>query len=318
MTKPRFSGWLVSLCLALGSAAVARAQDRPDPAAKPPAVLFVGNSFLHGKYPAVRQYNAGSVVDENFKLPPDDPRAEKVESGPYGGIPGLFKKFADEAGVPCEVHVEAVSAKSLEFHYEHALPVIAQARWDAVVLQDYSTGPLPEARGGKPARFFKNATLLEQAVHAANPHAWVYLYATWPRADLTYPANAPYAGEPITAMARDLHDAYYREFAGDARFAGVAPVGDAWLRAIQAGVAQADPSLPSQDDKIDLWGADDHHPSAEGAYLSALVLFQRITGKDAQSLGPGEQAAADLGIDPADAATLRRIASEQIAASDRP
>ena len=32
-------------------------------------VLFVGNSFTHGKYAPVLNYNAASVIDENFGLP---------------------------------------------------------------------------------------------------------------------------------------------------------------------------------------------------------------------------------------------------------
>ena len=279
---------------------------------RPTVILFVGNSFLHGKYTPVLHYNAGAIKDENFGLPRADPRAEIAEPGPYGGIPGIFKKFTEEAGVPYDVHLEAVSAKPLEYHYAHALPLIAQPQWDAVVLQDYSSGPLPEARGGKPGRFFKYATLLEQAVHGANPRARVYLYENWPRADLVYPAGAPYAGESVDAMTHDLRDAYTREFTGDGHFAGVLPVGEAWLRAIQTGAAQANPFLPGQDDRMDLWAEDDYHPSAEGAYLATLVVYQRITGKDARGLGADEQAAADLGIDAADAVKLQEVASAQV------
>ena len=318
MRSTKGGGWqwlAIRVGLALAGGASLRAQSPPSPAAPPSAILFVGNSFLHCKYLPLRRYNAENIKDENFGLPLSDPRGEKAESGPYGGIPGIFKKFTDEAGVPYDVHVEAVSAKPLEYHYEHALPVIAQAKWDAVVLQDYSTGPLPTARGGKPERFLKNAALLEQAVHAANPHARMYLYETWPRADLIHGAKAPYAGESVDAMASDLHDAYYRAFAENGHFEGVAPIGDAWQAAIHAGLAQADPYRTEQDDKIDLWGEDDYHPSAEGAYLAALACFQQITGKDARSLGAGERAAADLGIAAEDAVKLQEIAASQVAAA---
>ncbi len=300
----------------MGWVASALAQSPSPP--RPVAILFVGNSFLHGRYSPVLHYNAGAIKDENFGLPRTDPRAEVAEAGPYGGIPGIFKKFTDEAGVPYDVHIEAVSAKPLEYHHMHALPLIAQPQWDDVVLQDYSSGPLPEARGGKPGRFFKYATLLEQAVHGANPRARVYLYENWPRADMVYPARAPYAGQTVDAVAHDLHDAYAREIAEDGHFAGVLPVGDAWLRTIQTGAAQANPFLTGQEDRMDLWAEDDYHPSVEGAYLAALVVFQQVTGKDARTLGAGEQAATALGIAADDAVKLQRIAFEQVSADAGP
>ena len=281
-------------------------------------ILFVGNSFLHGKYLPLRAYNAAAIDDENFGLPRSDPRAELMEPGPYGGIPGIFKQFAQEAGLPYAVHVELVSAQTLEFHYRHALPIIAQARWDAVVLQDYSTRPLPAQRGGNPERFYKFATLLEQAIHSLNPRARLYLYETWPRADLTFPDNKPYSGETIDAMARDLHDAYFHEAAQDGHFTGVASVGDAWQRAIHSGVAEQNPFQKAEDGKIDLWGADNYHPSVQGAYLAALVVFEQITGKDPRGFGKDDQAAAALGIPAAEAVTLQRLASEQVGAGTAP
>ncbi|MEO7082900.1 MAG: hypothetical protein ABI442_18650 [Gemmatimonadaceae bacterium] len=46
----------------------------------------------------------------------------------------------------------------------------------------------------------------EQTIHTANKSAEVFLFETWPRADLTYPDKGPYHGEPIETMANDLHD----------------------------------------------------------------------------------------------------------------
>ncbi|RZK47434.1 MAG: hypothetical protein EOO59_17865, partial [Hymenobacter sp.] len=54
----------------------------------PTVVLFVGNSFFHGKYPPVLNYNAANVKDENFGLAKDNPRFENhpEEPGPWSGI----------------------------------------------------------------------------------------------------------------------------------------------------------------------------------------------------------------------------------------
>jgi hypothetical protein len=292
----------------LGLGLVARAQPTPT------SILFVGDSFTHGRYTPVRTYNSPNVTDENYGLPPTNPRYESVpsETGPWGGIPGIFKKMTDEAGLSYDVHIEAVSAHSLHFQYDSALAVVAQSKWNKVVLQDLSTYPLPSSRGGKRSTFYSAATGLEQAIHAANAQAQVYLYETWGRADLTYPAGKPYSGLPIDSMTQDLHNGYYRQFFNNGHYAGVAPVGDAFLRAIATGVAMRNPYAPDNT-KLALWNAkDNYHPSPWGAYLSACVLFARITGVDPRTLGAAEQAAADLGIAPAAAVALQQVAYDQV------
>jgi hypothetical protein len=286
---------------------------------KPQTILFVGNSFFHGAFQPVLGYNAAAITDENFK--PDRAgqrrRQYEHEAGPWGGIPGIFKKLTDEAGLHYEVHLEAISGQTLKFHYDSALAVIRQPKWDKVVMHDYSTGPVPTRHGGQPARFFEYATRLEQAVHTANPAAQVYLYQTWARADLTYPADKSYSGLPLDSMTRDLHTAYYQEATRDGHFAGVAPAGDAWLRAVQQGVAMPNPYAP-ETSKVDLWGRDHYHPSTYGAYLNACVLLAEITGYDPRKLGSTEQAAAALSIAPPVAVQLQRLAYEQVQAAEKP
>ena len=110
-------------------------------------------------------------------------------------------------------------------------------------------------------------------------------------------------------MGRDLHDAYVREFTANGHFKAIAPVGDAWLSAFRSGLAERNPFKPEQG-KINLWGADSYHPSIYGAYLNALVLFETITGKDPRQLGEKERAAAALGIEPAMAVVLQKLAFE--------
>ena len=282
----------------------------------PQTILFVGNSFVHGAFDPVLSYRAG-VTDENAGLPADDPRAEKQggkPAGPFGGVAAIFKRFTQEAGLAYDVHVELVSGMPLEYHYDHALPIIAQPKWDIVVLQELSTGPVLTTKLGSPANFARYTSLLESAVHHANPAANVLLYETFPRADLTFPDGAPFAGKPITFMGNALHDAYYHEFATEGHLAGVAPGGDAWLRAIAEGIAEPNPYAPEAG-KVDLWNVDNYHPSTWAAYLAACVLFEKITGRDARTLGSNERAAADLGITPAQAQTAQRVANETILAA---
>jgi len=285
-------------------------------ATKPQTILFVGNSFFHGAFQPVLSYNAAVITDENFKPDRTGQRRRQYEreDRPWGGIPGIFKKLTDEAGLHYDVHLEAISGQTLKFHYDSALAVIKQPKWDKVVMHDYSTGPVPTRHSGQPARFFEYATKLEQAVHTANPAAQVYLYQTWARADLTYPADKAYSGLPLDSMTHDLHAAYYQEATQDGHFAGVAPAGDAWLRAVQQGVAMPNPYAPEAG-KVDLWGSDHYHPSTYGAYLNACVLLAEVAGYDPRKLGGTEQAAAALGITPPVALKLQRLAYEQVQAA---
>ena len=95
---------------------------------------------------------------------------------------------------------------------------------------------------------------------------------------------------------------------------GVIPVGQAFLRAVQDGLATRDmyATGANSDGLIDLWFNDGTHASVHGSYLSALTLFGSITGLDPQSLGAGEQAAIDLGISAADAVRLQRVAALEL------
>ena len=310
MNKHAFQRCIAALgvVVALGLPSVPQAQR----ASKPIVILFLGNSFFHGAFQPVRSYNVANVTDENAGIA-SGPRSEGT-AGPYGGIPGIFKKLTDEAGLNYEVHSELISGKSLEFHYTNALSVIDQAKWNVVIMHDFSTGPVPAARTGNPNSFIMYADLLEHTIHAANKSADVYLYATWPRADLTYPEKGPYHGDSIAVFARDLHEGYYAEFKHNGHFKAVAPVGDAWMRAIQTGVAIVNPANPEAG-KVNLWGPDSYHPSIYGAYLNALVVLYQITGKDPRALGAKEIAAGELGIAPDVAVALQRIAYEQVRAA---
>jgi hypothetical protein len=121
----------------------------PGAAAEPPVnVLFVGDSFTHGRYEPVRTYNAGFGDDNVHDLlcpsPSDCGSAEQGtqidpaetpppgatlsaqlaylqanpflrynEPGPYGGIPGIFLQFAREAHLQYSVSVVAMSSATL-------------------------------------------------------------------------------------------------------------------------------------------------------------------------------------------------------------
>ncbi|MBL8379379.1 MAG: PEP-CTERM sorting domain-containing protein [Burkholderiales bacterium] len=186
--------------------------------------------------------------------------------------------------------------------------------------------------------FCTNTTTRNLGVNSNfDPNTKIYLQETWARPDLI---NSPGAKtlNPVTALATyDLSTpapSYFssleemteqmrlgmlsvRDYADDdgtTGIAGIVPTGQAFLRAVQDGVATRNMYAPDAltDGLIDLWFNDGTHPSKWGSYLSALTLFGSITGLDPQSLGYYEQAARDLGIDPGDAYRLQQVAAVQL------
>ncbi len=171
----------------------------------------------------------------------------------------------------------------------------------------------------------------------ANAAAKVYLMQPWARPnlinppgtntvnprtgdaiyDLNTPARSYYAG--LQALTDDNTAAYVRalNFAdddGSGGIAGIAPVGQAFMRAIADGLATANlyGADAQTDGLMDLWFNDGTHASVLGSYLSALTLFGTLTGQDPANFGQGEVAARDLGISAREAALLQRVASDQL------
>lgn len=261
-------------------------------AADPIKILFVGNSFTHGRYNPALNYNAGpansgpgvvhdllcptagcsgtpegvAAVTPSQSPPPGatltnqlsylqaNPSSQLTEPGPFAGAAGIFLQFTKEKGLNYDVSLIAVSSATLNGYNSGTSkadkPLIAQATWDHVVLQDQSFTPLPTtitvngqsvSTRGNPANFKTGVEGLVTAINAADAAAGkasvpITLYQTPPLAAYGYTstnpaapifgsstvaqqngnkAYAPYVGaaDPIAAMAQDLHNAYYGEAA---------------------------------------------------------------------------------------------------------
>lgn len=274
-------------CAALAALTFAPAAAFADPI----NILFVGNSFTHGRYAPVLNYNAGpanapgdgvvhdllcptagctGTVEGGTQVTPTmsntpgstlgaklnylqaNPSAQYNEVGPFSGASGIFLQFTKEAGLDYNVSLIAVSSATLNGYLSGTsradLPLITQAKWNQVVLQDQSFTPLPStitvngqtvATRGNPSNFTTAVngivTRIDQADAAAGvANARITLYETPPLAAYGYTSNnpnqplfgsstvaqqngnkayAPYVGatDPIGAMAGDLHNAYFGE-----------------------------------------------------------------------------------------------------------
>jgi hypothetical protein len=386
-------------------------------------ILFVGNSYTHGRYQPVLNYNAGwagaagngvvhdllctsatscggaeagpqvtptsantpgSSLSQQLTYLQNNPSAQYNEVGPYSGVSGIFLQFTKDAGLTYNVSQVAVSSATLTGYANNTsgsseagiLPLIENAKYSQVVLQDQSFQPLPTSitvngqsvpTRGNPSSFQSGVNRLVADIDkadaaAGSPYAKITLYETPPIASMGFtssnpnapifgsstvaqqgnnPAYAPYVGDknPIAAMASDLHNAYVGEAAtfnasGKSQVS-VALAGDAWVTAINQGIAQFNPFLTNEPKgQIDLWDSNPllaccetpigYHPSQYGDYLDALVLFGKITGINPETLvgewntnSPlyADSASKFLGIDPTIARDLAFAAEDTLLAN---
>lgn len=282
--------WVTGLALSVLAVAPAWAE----------RILFVGNSFTFGAGSPVKTFRPDSVRDLNH-------------TG-VGGVPALFKAFSEQSGLNFDVSLETVSGQDFAFHLASKQGELAGA-WDVVVLQDYST--LDRLKPGDATAHVRDAATLARLFKASNPRVRVMLETTWSRADMIYPTGAHWFGKPVKAMTEQIAQANALAIGTNPElFGGTLPVGEAWLRAMDQGLADPDPYDGLAPGKIDLWTTDHYHASAAGYYLAALVIFGRVTGIDPRTLGPRERAAGDVGLGPLVAERLQRIAAEELASAE--
>lgn len=291
---------LILMAAALSAWPAAAQQTAAPPSAAvraaPRTILFVGNSFTYAAYSPLRRYRAETVTDLN-------------QSG-IGGVPALFKRFTEQAGLNYAVSLETSGGKGLEWHYDNRRAVIDRA-WDVVILQGHSL--LDRDRPGDPALHIRYAGLLAAIFAARNPKVDIELSATWARADMVYQPGSPWSGQSLDKMAGDLRRAADQARAAAPQIRGIIPIGECWNRAIAAKVADPNPYDGIAFNQVDLWTFDHYHGSAYGYYLEALLVFGRVTGIDPRQLGAKELAADDLGFAPTVTEALQRIAAEQLA-----
>jgi len=286
---------LAGLLLTLAGAGEVAAQSGPK-------VLFIGNSFTFGSGSAVRFYRGESVTDLN--------------RGGIGGVPALFRSFADQAGLAFDVYLETQPGSGFEFHLENRRTELASQPWDIVVMHGQSA--LDLQNHGDPTKFLATARELAEFLVELHPEVELYLTATWSRADLTYPESTAWHGRPIEAMALDVRAAYDRAAAESPRVRGVNPVGEAWNLAMARGVADPNPYDGIGAGQMNLWTTDHYHASTYGYYLHALVVFGNVTGVDPRSLGDTECSGFELGMSRAQIRALQEVAAEQLTAQRAP
>lgn len=158
--------------------------------ADPIRILFVGNSYTFGRIDPVMRYNAANVHDLTAPFYASNQSGTNPwEPHPWGGVPGIFKKFTDEAGLDYDVSISARNAASLRGQFLDTANSdwklrenVASQKWNAVVLQEQSDAALPAGKGKNAnlAQFQAYAGQFERFIHngAAQTYTETQLYGS--------------------------------------------------------------------------------------------------------------------------------------------
>jgi len=171
-----------------------------------------------------------------------------------------------------------------------ALGKIASKPWDFVVLQEQSELPALQDSLVN-SEVIPYAIQLDDDIHASWPKARTVFFETWgyQNGDTQYcPTNPTLCSYPL--MQNQLTKSY--GIMAQKTGGIIAPVGEAWRL-----VRNTHP-------EINLY-ADDRHPSVNGTYLAAAVIYMTLFKKDIAGASP-------LALDKKTAAILQNAASQTV------
>lgn len=189
-----------------------RAQSRAD-STKPIRILFIGNSYTF-----------------------------------FNNLPTTLQSIASAGANPrkLEVGTILIGGATLRSHWNDSTRNrIRRGRWDYVVLQDQSLGPIRSA-----ADFMSYGERFGREIRAAA--ARPVLFVTWAR------KNRPASQDSLTRSYLTL---------GRRINALIVPVGPTW-----AAFQRLNP-------KVNLYAEDGSHPSPLGSFLAAAVFHQALFGE---------------------------------------
>lgn len=183
-------------------------------------------------------------------------------------LPGAISQLAAASGDYLYYQMVAPGGYTFEQHssYPPTLNLIAQGGWDYVVLQEQSQRPsFPE--GQVESDTYPYARKLDSLVHAYDSCAKTVFYMTWGRKNGDA-GNCPVWPPVCTYTGMDsLLQLRYTIMADD---------NDAWL----SPVAKVWRRLRANNPGIELYQADESHPSMAGTYAAALSFYSLLFHKN--------------------------------------
>lgn len=175
----------------------------------------------------------------------------------YYNIPTTVEQMANERGLGWKVNQSTAGGATLKQHWEgkkqlKTKRILKRKRFSRIVFQDHSTYPITAI--DTTVKYLK---LLQSTAKVAPKH---YLYATW-----------AYPGIPGNISNSLPIEKALKEKAMDSP-STLVPVGRAFDR------------FKAMYPEIPLLTADDKHPSPNGSYLAACVLFAQLSGQSTKGL----------------------------------
>lgn len=205
-------------------------------------------------------------------------------------LPQLVKDVASSAGDSLIFDRYTPGGYTLQDHLLDAVSTnkIMIGNWDYVVLQGQSQEPITYT----PA-FNNGGSQLHKLVKQYNPCAVTMLYMTWGRKNGDA-ANCPGFPEMCTYQKMDSALKYHYLNLTSFLNAEVSPVSAVWR------------NLRQNNPGINLYQADESHPSAAGSYAAACSFYAAIFKKDPTFITDNYSLAAS------DAATIRNAAKLEV------
>jgi hypothetical protein len=179
-------------------------------------------------------------------------------------LPTMVANLARAKGEKLETAMDAPGGMTLSGHLSqgNAISSISQGRFSWVVLQEQSQLPSFSTQQLEKT-MYPAARQITAAIRQRG--ARPLLYMTWGHRDGD---TQNFPGDTFTAMQGRLKDGY-ENIARELKVP-VAPVGLAWQNALSGRAG------------LHLWQGDGSHPTVEGTYLAACVIYQIFYGHSSQ------------------------------------
>jgi PKD repeat protein len=209
-------------------------------------------------------------------------------------LPQMVHDFAQTGGVEISFDSNTPGGYTLKQHSANATTIqqIEKGDWDFVVLQEQSQLPsFPDFQ--VQADVYPYATVIDNLINQHNPCAETVFYMTWGRKNGDQ-GNCPNWPPVCTYEGMDsLLSLRYTTMA-NTNNAILSPIGALWHY------------LRDNHPNIELYSADESHPSLVGSYAATCSFYTVLTRKDPTLVFN------DLGIPPGDAQIIRDAAKTVI------
>jgi hypothetical protein len=208
----------------------------------------------------------------------------------YHAMPSMLRRMADSdhATERYNIVAHAVPAGTLEWSWKDpATQQLLKEPWREVIIQAESNA---QSRDDNEQRVFDYGKRLVAEVE--NNDAKPVVIVNWVYGEELFDPNAP-------GMRSWLFDKIQRDYAYLSRETGaqLVNVGRVW-----ESVRAASPDLPLYE--------DGNHPTVQGSYLSALMLYTYLSGRDGSEV---TYVPADMSVE--QAAAIKRVVGEWVQAS---